>query len=226
MDQYIPHKMTKGKQSHPWITPHIVRRMRDKFYLKARRANLATKVYLTKAYKKQRNKVTELIRESHETYKSEIIGPSLESNPKTFWNYIRSLKRESLGIPPQVVNNKTYSTDSSIAEPAILLRFLQRRDLISFQIRVIPLIMTFLTCMWSWKGWLNNLSSLTLVKQVDLITYQLDFFMTMQQNLGHFLIFYFNSLLTLAHFPPSGKRLWSLAYTRKVLNLPLKTTVQ
>ncbi|XP_072048301.1 uncharacterized protein [Amphiura filiformis] len=118
MDKFIPYKMSKGKQAHPWISPFIVLQMRkrDKLYQRAKRASPTTKVKLINAYKKQRNKVTELIRESHENYKTEVIGPSLESHPKKFWNYIRSLRRESLGIPPQVVNNKFYSTDKGIAE--------------------------------------------------------------------------------------------------------------
>jgi hypothetical protein len=118
MEKFIPHKMTKSKQSHPWITPVIVRQMRkrDKLYTKAKRAGPSTKAKFTSAYKKQRNKVTDLIRESHNSYKSDVIGPSLDSNPKKFWSYIRSLRKESLGIPPQSVNGKTYATDKGIAE--------------------------------------------------------------------------------------------------------------
>lgn len=118
MEKFIPHKMTKSKHSYPWISPVIVRQMRkrDKLYRKAKKAGPSTKSMLTSAYKKQRNKVTDLIRDGHESYKADIIGPSLDSNPKKFWSYIRSLRKESLGIPPQTVNGKTHATDKGIAE--------------------------------------------------------------------------------------------------------------
>ena len=54
MENHIPHKMSKSKQSHPWINPHIVRQMRKrhKLYLKAKNAGSDIKPMLTRIYKK------------------------------------------------------------------------------------------------------------------------------------------------------------------------------
>jgi hypothetical protein len=118
MEKFIPHKMSRSKPSYPWINQHIIRQMRkrDSLFRKANRADFTTKPKIWKAYKKQRNLVTKLLRNSHESYKLDILGPSLDSNPKRFWSYIRSLRKESVGIPPLKSSGKTYCTDKGIAE--------------------------------------------------------------------------------------------------------------
>ena len=110
--------MSRPKQSYPWINQSIIRQMRkrDSIFRKAKRADPSSKAKLWKAYKKQRNLVTKLLRESHESYKNEILGPSLDSNPKRFWSYIRSLRKDSLGIPQLKASGKTVCTDKGIAE--------------------------------------------------------------------------------------------------------------
>ena len=45
-----------------------------------------------------------------------MTGDSLDSNPKRLWTYVKSLRRESLGIPSLAVDNNTYSSDKGIAE--------------------------------------------------------------------------------------------------------------
>jgi hypothetical protein len=67
-------------------------------------------------YKKQRNHVTKILRESYHHYMEEILGPSLDTSPKTFWSFIRSQRREAVGIPPLLVNGETFATDTSKAE--------------------------------------------------------------------------------------------------------------
>ena len=70
------------------------------------------------AYKKQRNYVTKLLRQSYATYMEDILGPSLETNSKNkkFWSFIRSQRREAVGIPTLTVNGKNSSTDQTKAE--------------------------------------------------------------------------------------------------------------
>ena len=57
-----------------------------------------------------------LLRDSPSSYVKNIVSPNLETNPKRFWTYVKSLRRESLGIPPLVVKDKVHSTDRGIAE--------------------------------------------------------------------------------------------------------------
>ena len=91
-------------------------RKRDSLFRKAKRADQSNKDRLWKAYRKQRNLVTKLLRESHESYKRDILGLSLDSDAKRFWSYVRSLSKECLSIPPLKVDGKTSSTDKEIAE--------------------------------------------------------------------------------------------------------------
>ena len=118
MDKFIPYKMSKAKQSFPWINQTIKREMRkrDRLYRKYISASPAVKPKLWSVFKKQRNRVVSLLRDSQNCHIKNVVGPSLDSNPKRFWTYVKSLRRESLGIPPLVVNNKVHSTDKGIAE--------------------------------------------------------------------------------------------------------------
>ncbi len=110
----IPHKMSSGKPSHPYITKDIIRLMnkRDRLYKKARR----TKNQRTWCnYKATRNEVQRMIARSHNKYMNEIIGESLKSDGKKFWGFIKSQKRESLGVPTLRVNGKLHVTDEDKA---------------------------------------------------------------------------------------------------------------
>lgn len=118
MERFIPHKMSKTKHSYPWINQFIVKAMRrrDRMYRRYKRADCNLRDYLWESFKKQRNHVSDLLRKSHDDHIRNVVGPTLDSNPKRFWTYIRSLKKESLGIPPLIVNNETHTTDKGIAE--------------------------------------------------------------------------------------------------------------
>ena len=76
MSKFIPSKMSKNKQTHPWITPDITRQMRkrDRLY---RSAIYSKQQDTWKKYTIQRNKVTAALRKSYENYMVNIIGDSL-----------------------------------------------------------------------------------------------------------------------------------------------------
>ena len=98
IDSKIPSKMSKSKQSFPWITPPIKKAMkrRDKLYEKARKTR--SPEHWNK-FKEQRQKVKEDIRSGHKGYVKEMIGDNLAENPKPFWSYITSLRKEKTGVP-------------------------------------------------------------------------------------------------------------------------------
>ena len=115
MEKFIPHRMSKSKQSHPWINRDIIRHMRkrDKLFARARKENTQK---LWSSYRKQRNYVTKLLRQSYNTYMEDVLGPSLDENPKQFWSFIRSQRREAVGIPTLTVNGNNSATDKEKAE--------------------------------------------------------------------------------------------------------------
>ena len=49
-------------------------------------------------------------------YLNNVIGASLQENPKKFWSSVRSCKSEAIGIPPLRYGNNLFSSDKSKAE--------------------------------------------------------------------------------------------------------------
>ena len=52
-----------------------------------------------KRFKDAISKVKQNIRQSHRTYKSEMVAASLNDSHKSFWSYVRALHRDETGIP-------------------------------------------------------------------------------------------------------------------------------
>ena len=67
-------------------------------------------------FKKERNLVSRLVKQSHSSYLNDVIGASLDTNPKKFWSYVRTSKSESSGIPPLKFNDKLCVSDKSKAD--------------------------------------------------------------------------------------------------------------
>jgi len=101
MNDHIPSKMSKTRHDLPWVTTRIKREMRrrDRLLNKAKRSQLETD---WSSFRKQRNLIPKLIKQSYHDYINNIIGNSLADNPKTFWSYVRRANTENLGIPTLV----------------------------------------------------------------------------------------------------------------------------
>ena len=114
MESCIPHKLSKGKISHPWISRDIVRHMRkrDRLYHKAK-ASKDQKDWAK--YKVQRNKVQRLVEKAHMEYLNNIVGNSLASDGKMFWSYVKSKRKETLGIPTLKTSSGMHYTSQSKA---------------------------------------------------------------------------------------------------------------
>ena len=69
---------------------------RDKLYVKAIKSKSPQN---WKRLKNARSKVKQNIRQSPNTYISEIFTASLNDSPKSLWSYIRALHREEAGVP-------------------------------------------------------------------------------------------------------------------------------
>ena len=69
-----------------------------------------------KAFKRQRNSVSNLIKDSHNSYLNDVIGDSLTENPKKFWSYVKHSRSENLGIPPLKTEQGVFVTDKDKAE--------------------------------------------------------------------------------------------------------------
>ncbi|XP_072037653.1 uncharacterized protein [Amphiura filiformis] len=115
MESCIPHQLSNGKISHPWISRDIIRHMRrrDRSYNKARSSKKQSDWV---KYKAQRNKVQKLVAEAHTDYINNTVGDSLlASDGKKLWSYIKSKRKETLGIPTLRTSNGMHVTGKSKA---------------------------------------------------------------------------------------------------------------
>ena len=115
ISQFIPQKSSKPKLSLPWITPKIKHEMRKKDR-RHRRAVRTKDQHHWKAFKRQRNSVSNLIKDSHNSYLNDVIGDSLTENPKKFWFHVKHSRSENLGIPPLKTEEGVFVTDKDKAE--------------------------------------------------------------------------------------------------------------
>ena len=100
IDMFLPSKMTKQKPDLPWITPLLKRqlRKRERLLRRAKRSdNRSSRTWA--AYRSHRNKVTKAMKSAHNNYLNNVIGGSLETNPKKFWSYVKQRRTEPSGIP-------------------------------------------------------------------------------------------------------------------------------
>ena len=110
MFQFIPHKTSRPKYKLPWINVNIKREMRKKDRLNKRAIHSKNHQHW-EVFKRQRNLVSKLVKESHNAYLNDVIGSSLTENPKKFWSYVRSCKSENIGIPPLKNDNLSISVN-------------------------------------------------------------------------------------------------------------------
>ena len=67
-------------------------------------------------YKLKRNKLQRIMEKVYHEYMNEIIGNSLKSDHKRFWSFVKSQRRETLGILSLRKDGRTHVTDQQKAE--------------------------------------------------------------------------------------------------------------
>jgi len=115
IDKHVPQKQVKSNRKLPWITTQLKRMIckRERLFKKARRSKLASHWQVYKSY---RNLVKKQIQQAHERYVNEVIGGGLEEgNAKSFWNYVKLKRTESIGIPPLRDGDRVISSNSGKA---------------------------------------------------------------------------------------------------------------
>ena len=117
IDAHVPYKMTKRKPDVPWMTVALKRQIRKRerlFRLAKRSKEKSSNAW--KVYRRYRKKVTKALKNAHNWYLIEVVGESLESNPKRFWNYVKHCHSEVSGVPTLRSNNATYISAKDKAE--------------------------------------------------------------------------------------------------------------
>ena len=85
MVNYIPQRCSSMKYKLPWITPEIKRQMRKKDSLHKKALRYQNPDHWV-AFKKQRNLVSRIVKESRSDYLNNVIGASLQENPPKCWS--------------------------------------------------------------------------------------------------------------------------------------------
>ena len=97
-DKHIPSKTSRSVSSVPWITPEIRRKIRKKndTHAKAKRMGSAK---IRSKFDTLRREIKADIRKQHDLYVNKLVG-DVKANPRDFYRYINSQKKDTQGIPP------------------------------------------------------------------------------------------------------------------------------
>jgi len=117
LDNIVPSKYSSTRLNQPWITTLIKRLTRKKQHL----CNLARSTNATSIWCQYRNiKKTVQVecRSAYNNYISKLVDPKSDPNHKRLWSYIKSWRRDQIGIPSLQANGISYN--SSIEKATIL----------------------------------------------------------------------------------------------------------
>ena len=97
-DKHIPSKTCRSVSSIPWITPEIRRKIRrkNKTHAKAKKTGSSK---LRSKFETLRREIKADVRKQHDLYVNNLVG-DVKANPRDFYRYINSQKKDTQGIPP------------------------------------------------------------------------------------------------------------------------------
>ena len=96
--KHIPSKTNRSVSSIPWITPEIRRKIRrkNKTHAKAKKTGSSK---LRSKFETLRREIKADVRKQHDLYVNNLVG-DVKANPRDFYRYINSQKKDTQGIPP------------------------------------------------------------------------------------------------------------------------------
>ena len=111
-DKYIPSKTSRSVSSIPWITPEIRRKIRrkNKNHAKAKKTGSSK---LRSKFETLRREIKADVRKQHDLYVNNLVG-GVKANPRDFFRYINSQKKDTQGIPPLKRKNGKGVTQSDL----------------------------------------------------------------------------------------------------------------
>ena len=94
----IPSKTSRSVSSIPWITYEIRRKIRrkNKTHAKAKKTGSSK---LRSKFETLRREIKADVRKQHNLYVNNLVG-DVKANPRDFYRYINSQKKDTQGIPP------------------------------------------------------------------------------------------------------------------------------
>ena len=100
LNTHVPSKLQKNKTQPPWLTNELRRKTNKKhrLYKKAKRSQNVKQLARFKSYKKSVQK--EITRARNKYINENIVGGLKEGNTKPFYKYIKSMKKDNVGLAP------------------------------------------------------------------------------------------------------------------------------
>ena len=97
-DKHTPSKTSRSVSSVPWIRPEIRRKIRRKnaTHAKAKKSGSAK---IRSKFESLRREIKADIKKQHDLYVNSLVG-DVKANPRDFYRYINSQKKDTQGIPP------------------------------------------------------------------------------------------------------------------------------
>ena len=114
-DRNIPSKMVSGHSKLPWLSAQLRRliQRRNRIHTKYKKTSNNR---LNMLWHKLRRKVTHSLRSESNQHLNKVIG-DIQTNPKPFWNYIRSQRKDNQDMPPlKTPAGTTVDSDPEKAE--------------------------------------------------------------------------------------------------------------
>ncbi|MES9950854.1 MAG: reverse transcriptase family protein, partial [Candidatus Thiodiazotropha sp.] len=98
VDKHIPSKTSRSVASVPWITPEIRRliRRKNKTHAKAKKTGSSK---LKSKFQELRQEIKTKVKKQHDSYVQNLVG-DIKTNPRDFYRYTNSQRKDSQGIPP------------------------------------------------------------------------------------------------------------------------------
>ena len=97
MDKFIPSKMSSTRYNLPWFDAQLRKqcRKKKKLYNKAKKSG---KTDDWKAFAEARKIMKKNLRQARAKYQADFLESSLKDDPKSFWTYVKDLRKEHQGI--------------------------------------------------------------------------------------------------------------------------------
>ena len=97
MIKHIPQKVCKSTNHLPWLTHSIRKQMNQRKHLYKQAKRLQTEEAWSN-YRKLKNKITNSIRSAHCRYQNELFVDGERVNHKSFWKYIKTIRKDQFGV--------------------------------------------------------------------------------------------------------------------------------
>jgi hypothetical protein len=114
IEDEVPHRQSAQRFNQPWINRDIRRitRLKRRWFRRAKNSNSTSD---WSKYKDIKRKAQRLCRSVHDAHISDMLQPD-HQNPKVFWNYIKSKKKDNFGVSPLKKDGLAYSDGKQKAE--------------------------------------------------------------------------------------------------------------